>query len=588
MKKMAISCLKKSILAITLGSITLSSLAQETSDQLIIKYKNSEPSSYQVENKLRQANTVASQYGILLNYKRTMSQNAEIVKLDKKLSKKQLNSLIEGLVSSDSNIEYIEIDALMQANSVPNDSRYNEQWHYFESRGGINVENAWNTSTGNGINVAVLDTGIRPHFDLASNIIQGYDFINDTSISVDGDGRDSDPTDPGDGCNGRSSSWHGTHVAGTIAAASNNNAGVAGVAYNAKIVPVRVLGCGGGYLSDISDAIVWASGGSVPGTPTNSNVASVINLSLGGPGTCGNTFQNAINDALTRNSVVVVAAGNSNSDASQYQPASCSGVITVAATDRQGGKAAYSNYGSTIELAAPGGETAFINDPNGILSTLNNGATTPGQDSFGFYQGTSMAAPHVAGLVALMQSVQPLSTPLQIKDTLQQTARVFPNTCNQCGAGIINAAAAVTAIKNTLVPLYRYWNSDAGDHFYTIKRNDTGYRLFGYTAYEGIEGYVSSKPKSGFVPLYRYWNSTVKDHFYSLTRNDKGYAAFGYKFEKAEAYVSPRARSGYTALHSYWNSSIFDHFYTTKRNDSGYANYGYRHDNIEGYLKNSP
>src|SRR5690606_31257016 len=155
---------------------------------------------------------------------------------------------------------------------------------------------------GNGVVVAVLDTGITRHGDLDANVLPGYDFISDAGKANDGDGRDNDPSDPGDwvtlnqcpgGNRAENSSWHGTHVAGTIAAVTNNAKGVAGTAFGARILPVRVLGTCGGYDSDIADAIVWAAGGSVSGVPTNANPAEVINLSLGGGGACGRTSQNA-------------------------------------------------------------------------------------------------------------------------------------------------------------------------------------------------------------------------------------------------------------------------------------------------------
>jgi serine protease len=284
---------------------------------------------------------------------------------------------------------------------------------------------------------------------IPANIVGGYDFINDTAVSVDGNGRDSDAQDPGDwytnsacgaGPSQSNSSWHGTHVSGTIAAVTNNGNGVAGVAFNAKVLPVRGLGKCGGYTSDIADGIVWASGGSVPGVPANTNVAKVINMSLGGGGACDTTTQNAINSARSRGTVVVVAAGNESQNAANVSPASCSGVITVAAVARNGGRASYSNFGSLVAVAAPGGGTG-----GSVLSTLNSGARTPGADSYAGYQGTSMATPHVAGVVALMLSKNPSLTPDQVKTILQQTARPFPASCSQCGSGIIDASAAVDA-----------------------------------------------------------------------------------------------------------------------------------------------
>ena len=214
------------------------------------------------------------------------------------------------------------------------------------------------------------------------------------------------------------------------------------MAYNAKIVPVRVLGRCGGYLSDIADGIIWAAGGNVAGVPINANPAQVLNLSLGGSGSCSITSQDAINAARNLGSTVVVAAGNENTDASNSNPANCNGVIAVAATNRNGGRAYYSKYGAVVDLAAPGGDVT-TGSANGILSTLNSGLTLPATDSYAFYQGTSMATPHVAGVAALMYEVDPAITPDQLESMLKSTARTFPATCTQCGSGIVDAASAV-------------------------------------------------------------------------------------------------------------------------------------------------
>jgi serine protease len=354
-------------------------------------------------------------------------------------------------LAADPNVEYAEEDRMMQPLLTPNDPYYNLQWHYYETTGGLNLPTAWDRSTGTGVIVAVIDTGYRPHADLAANIVGGYDMISDTFVSRDGNGRDSSALDPGDwttggDCGGNAasnSSWHGTHVAGTIAARTNNSVGVAGVAYNARVLPVRVLGRCGGYTSDIADGIVWASGGAVSGVPTNPNPAKVASLSLGGQGACDTTTQNAVNTARSRGTVVIVAAGNSNTNASGFSPANCTGVITVAATNRSGGRAYYSNFGSIVDVAAPGGDTRTSG--GGVASTLNTGTTTPGSDSYVYYQGTSMATPHVSGVAALMFSVKPTLTPAQVESILKSTTRAFPATCSQCGTGIVNAAAAVTA-----------------------------------------------------------------------------------------------------------------------------------------------
>ncbi|MET9962899.1 S8 family serine peptidase [Streptomyces sp. NPDC006326] len=368
---------------------------------------------------------------------------------------------------ADPDVAYVEPDSRAYAMATPNDTEYAKQWDLFEPTAGMNVPAAWDKSTGSGVTVAVIDTGYVTHSDVAPNIVAGYDFISDSTAARDGNGRDSNPADQGDwsaagecgtGSTASGSSWHGTHVAGTIAAATNNAKGVAGIAYNAKIQPVRVLGKCGGATSDIVDAITWASGGSVAGIPANATPAKVINMSLGGSGTCSSSYQNAINAAVGRGTTVVVAAGNSNADASGFTPASCNNVITVAASNRTGDRSFYSNYGAKIDVTAPGGETRRATDTpgtvttpeNGILSTLNSGTTTPGSEIYKPYQGTSMASPHVAGLAALMVAAKPSLTPAQVESAIKANARTLAGTCTGgCGAGLADAAATVNAVTST-------------------------------------------------------------------------------------------------------------------------------------------
>ncbi|MGE5827012.1 MAG: S8 family peptidase [Micromonosporaceae bacterium] len=401
---------------------------------------------------------VGARFGLTLKDERELAVGGHVI---------SVNGHASGLLAALSarpDVEYAEVDTRMYAMSTPNDPLYPDQWHYYEATAGINLPGAWDLATGTGVKVAVLDTGKTSHPDLDANWVGGYDFISSSTTARDGNGRDSNPNDEGDWylageCGqptGANSSWHGTHTAGTIGAVANNNLGVAGVAYNARVVPVRVLGKCGGTTSDIADAVVWASGGNVPGVPANANVAKVINLSLGGASpTCSQTWKKAINSANSRGTTVVVSAGNSNANASGFSPANCPGVVTVAALDRDGNRAFYSNFGATIEVSAPGGEVRLETDPpgtrstpqNGVLSTLNDGATTIGSPIYWTYMGTSMAAPHVAGLVALMLSKTSTLTPSQVLAALQANARPIPGTCSGgCGAGLIDAAATVAAV----------------------------------------------------------------------------------------------------------------------------------------------
>jgi len=437
-------------------------------DRMIVKYKDASPSGKRAafvpqmaSSRMAIAARAGQQLGITMKAMHTTATGANIFQLDRKMSVRDVTALAAELKSRDASVEYAEPDRILQALSTPSDPRYNEQWHYFEANGGLRLPAAWDNSTGAGVTVAVIDTGFRPHADLAGALLPGYDFISNATMANDGGGRDSDATDTGDSmianqcgigrpAQNQNSSWHGTHVAGTIAARSNNGLGVAGVAYNAKIVPARVLGKCGGYTSDIADAIIWASGGSVTGVPANANPARVINMSLGGPGACDTTTQAAITGARSRGTVVVVASGNDNTEASGFTPANCVGVIAVAAVNRSGARAWYSNFGSIVDVAAPGGDTSVT--ANGILSTHNTGTTSPGVDTYSFMQGTSMASPHVAGVVALMIAKKPTATVDEIESKLKSTTRAFPGVCNGCGTGIVDANAAVNAMGGTVTP----------------------------------------------------------------------------------------------------------------------------------------
>ena len=294
----------------------------------------------------------------------------------------------------------------------PNDPYYvnSKQWG-LNGTFGVQAQKAWLATRGNReIVVAVLDTGSTVHPDLVGQTVPGYDMITDSATAGDGDGRDSDPSDEGDWDDESESSWHGTHIAGIINALGNNSLGVIGIAPKVKVQHVRVLGHGGGSDSDIVAGIIWASGGSVGSLPLNATPARVINLSLGGEGVCPRQYQTAINYAISRGTVVVVAAGNDAVDASTTTPANCDGVITVAASNRYGQKASFSNYGPVIDIAAPG---------LGIRSTMNAGDTGVGSPIYALKSGTSMAAPYVAGIVALMLSKYPSLTPANVEDRIK-------------------------------------------------------------------------------------------------------------------------------------------------------------------------
>ena len=450
-------------------------------------------------------------------YQRTLGVGAGLFLFMQRIPDAQAQVIAEAL-QADPAIEYADPDRLMFPLLIPNDPAWPSQWDLMIPSveiGGANLPPAWDITTGSAsINIAIIDTGILPHPDLAGRYTGGLDFIVDWVVANDGQppqsvacmtgvpgpfnpftdpncvsSRDGDASDPGDwltsadnagttfsgwlmNCGVSNSSFHGTHVAGEIGAATNNSIGVAGINWHSMMIPLSVLGKCGGYTSDIADAITWSVNGAVPGLPANPNPAKVVNMSLGGMASCAKVTQNAINTALAAGATVVVAAGNSNNDASLFTPASCNGVITVAATQRQGLKAYYSNFGSTVEIAGPGGgQRAPPNQATYdlILSTLNSGTTSPDLTPAGWnyvgYQGTSMATPHVVGVVSLMYSVNPSITPAQVLNKLQVTSRAFPagNACGMqdpnnsatwfscvcttatCGAGMLDAYRAVLA-----------------------------------------------------------------------------------------------------------------------------------------------
>ena len=417
--------------------------APKMTDQFIVHYRTTSFSAAAAarsperrERDRQRAERVVSRFGATVAFRRDGHDGSSVFRASRALTPEQIRTLSSEMAAADAEVLSVEPDLVMLPQWVPSDSQFASQWHYYEAVGGINLPAAWDRSLGAGVRVAVIDTGYRPHADLAANIVGGYDFIADTATANDGNGRDADARDPGDWCSS-SSSWHGTHVAGTIAAVTNNGLGVAGVAPSARIVPVRVLGTCGGYTSDIAAGVVWASGGTVSGIPANAYPARVLNLSLGGSGACGTTMQNAINSARSRSAMLVISAGNSNTNASNASPANCAGVITVGATTRTGARTSFSNYGSIVDVAAPGAD---------ILSTLNAGSTVPGADSYVPKSGTSMAAPHVAGVAALMLAKNAALTPDQVESMLKSSARAFPvspGTTTTIGTGIVDAKKAV-------------------------------------------------------------------------------------------------------------------------------------------------
>ncbi len=359
----------------------------------------------------------------------------------------------------------------------PNDPLWTLQWHFRDrgtadgrTAGGAGFESFWNrqgTAGSRSVVVAVIDTGLQmSHPDIAGspNIMAGWDMVSDPRMGNDGDGRDSDPNDPGDMCDPTkpyaADSFHGTHVAGTVGAASTNNgAGVAGGAWNVRVVPVRALGKCGGRLSDINDAIRWSAGlipaeGPADTEVWNENPADIINLSIGLLGACPASLQDAIDAVTERGAIVVSAAGNARMSTTFYAPAGCRGVVTVAASDARGQITPYSNYGPEVTLLAPGGDLTRDDNgdgkPDGVLSTkaasnCYDPVTGEGVETcfYAYEQGTSMAAPHVSAALALLKARSPSATKEQLIATL--TGALDPRQPLQC-SGLCSQYPGTTAL----------------------------------------------------------------------------------------------------------------------------------------------
>ncbi|MEJ2620526.1 MAG: S8 family serine peptidase [Candidatus Thiodiazotropha sp.] len=350
-----------------------------------------------------------------------------------------------------SDVVYAQPNYIYHASAIPNDEYYSLQWHYNQ----INLPEAWDITTGdNSVIVSVIDTGVLlNHPDLSGQLVSGYDFISDAANANDGDGIDTNPDDAGDELQSGASSFHGTHVSGTIAARTNNSTGVAGVAWDVKIMPVRVLGKQGGYSSDIIEGILYSAGLSNASGTTPSQRADVINMSLGG-GSADQASFDAVTAARNAGVIVIAAAGNENTSQLSY-PASYAGVVSVSAVDQSRTRAPYSNYGTEVDVAAPGGNTQADVDgdgrADGVLSTLGDDSQGTTSFTYNFYQGTSMAAPHVAGVVALMKSVYPGLTPAEF-DSMLSSGELTIDIGNSgrddlYGHGLIDAYKAVLAAQ---------------------------------------------------------------------------------------------------------------------------------------------
>lgn len=421
------------------GTATSGRRTPEYTGRVVVKFRSGISATRPDKRKDAAVANAARASGAVLRLERASAVGAVVVR---GAAPRKAASVARAFASQH-DVEYAVPDEVVRPNAQPNDPHYAQQWDLADTYPGIGAERAWSLSSGAGAVIAVVDTGLTNHPEFSGRVLPGYDMISDAAAARDGNGRDTDPTDAGDweevgqcGADEFSpSSWHGTHVAGTALAATNNGVGIAGVAGSAKLLPVRVLGACGGSSIDVADGIAWAAGLDVPGEPRNTNPADVINLSLGGAGSCRPYTQQVITAARARGVVVVTAAGNEADAAQDYQPGNCNGVIDVAASEDDGSDAWFSNFGSPIAIAAPGAS---------ILSAWNTGPRQGASPTYGFMSGTSMAAPHVSGVAALIKSANPTATPDQVRAALISSAKRAAD-CFGCGAGLLDAPGALAA-----------------------------------------------------------------------------------------------------------------------------------------------
>ncbi len=477
--------------------LTINSLWAQSTDRIIVKFKNNKHSTLIAHISSDRMAKMQRRVNTSLRFKRQMLDGASVFLLDKETAINDVKAYA-ALLSNQNDIEYAEPDYRKFPSSFSSEARFNEQWYLHNATSvkvsALNMVDAWAIEDGstNPTIVAIIDSGYLPNTPdldnqyVGGNANNGYDFISqdDNGVFVtanDGSGRDNTPEDAGDGftvaefqaevsrsgsssnnllsCSGiitqnENNSWHGIFVAGIVASQSNGT-GIVGVNPNAKILPLRVLGRCGGYTSDIADAIRWAAGLTVSGVGANTNVAKVINLSLGSLNACTFSEQLAINAAFSAGSVLMVAAGNEGTAVSNSSPANCGNVMTVSAVTQGGAETNYTNFGEAIDISAPGGSGFF--DATKILSLSNDGLQVKGNATFKAEVGTSFSTPMVAGVASLMLSINPSLTPSQIMGTLKATSRAFPNgtsggarDCSvaNCGEGMLNAEAALIAVRD--------------------------------------------------------------------------------------------------------------------------------------------
>ena len=496
---MGIGSARGLVVGLLLGALAVApQLAQAgaepaSSARLIIKFRPTARTETEARRQILdhsdRVRNLATRSGLSLRGSRDLGNRLVGIAMTATQTGARLDTALAAL-RADPEIEFAEVDQRRFARALPSDPLYASQW-YLQGveTAATNFEQAWDTTTGDaGTVIAVLDTGVRfEHPDLAGRVLPGYDFVSGESAlsfasANDGNDWDSDASDPGDwvtntesvsgplaGCDPDSSSWHGTRVAAMIGAATNNSVGMAGGNWNGSVLPVRVLGKCGGYDSDIIAGLRWAAGLPVAGVPTNTTPATILNMSLGGAGTCSAAYLDVVADLAAAGVLVIASAGNDSGPVES--PANCAGVLAVGGLRHVGTKVGYSSLGAEVGISAPAGNCPDVNTTFlcslSLITATDTGLTGPVSSSYtddaNYNIGTSFSAPIVSAVAGLMRSVNDQLTPDELITRIKAGARPFPApevglptcpaldnitaqcncTTSTCGAGIADAPGAI-------------------------------------------------------------------------------------------------------------------------------------------------